>query len=478
MNQPGTSVRAAVPMVAIGALVTQLIVFATSVVLARFYSPREFGEFTVALSVASLIAAVATLRYETAAPLASTAEEAVDLAVLALVLAFAASVLVLAGLIVLTGFGDAGLSGMGLSVWAIPPTVAAIAGWTTLRVLQSRFSNFAAISTSSVWSSAVQSATQISAGALGLGAIWLIVGYALGRAANAWSLARSTNFMRWRGLRIYFALAVAWKRVAIMLTFPAALNVIGTGAVSPLVAAWFGISTAGQFGFALRVVAVPSALLGQAFAMVLFPRFAQEVRDDVNAHKSVAQAATTLLVIGMPLFGLVLLTGPDLFALLFGETWRQAGVASAILAPWFALSFISSPISGLAMVKNRFGLIMVLSIVELSLRLGGLALGLLTNSWYVGLVAYSLAGSLICINYLVWIFKLAGMTVRTWLASVRWYVVFVGLSYPAALALQQQGDWLGRLVAVVLTAVTATWGAMVLARQLQSPKRPALSTFN
>jgi O-antigen/teichoic acid export membrane protein len=52
----------------------------------------------------------------------------------------------------------------------------------------------------------------------------------------------------------------------------------------------------------------------------------------------------------------LLLFGPQLFAFLFGETWRTAGVYAQILAPAFAIRFIVSPVSTIFAVTGNLRL--------------------------------------------------------------------------------------------------------------------------
>jgi O-antigen/teichoic acid export membrane protein len=52
-------------------------------------------------------------------------------------------------------------------------------------------------------------------------------------------------------------------------------------------------------------------------------------------------------------FGIIFFWGEELFAFVFGESWRFSGRLSEIMAPWLMLNFITSPLSTLPLVLNR-----------------------------------------------------------------------------------------------------------------------------
>ncbi|MBK6912263.1 MAG: hypothetical protein IPH11_00740 [Ignavibacteriales bacterium] len=45
--------------------------------------------------------------------------------------------------------------------------------------------------------------------------------------------------------------------------------------------------------------------------------------------------------------------GPQIFAFVFGERWREAGVYSQYLTPWLLMNFVLSPISSVPMILGQ-----------------------------------------------------------------------------------------------------------------------------
>lgn len=414
------SIRHITDLVA-GTAASQLILFLAAIPLARLFSPAEFGVFSVGLSIATLLSVPATMRYEAAIPLAGTEEDANAIASLAILCAVALS-LSLAFIVSWVHFAGGPTWGQGSAILLIPPSVFALASWSVFKSVQARRGNFALISKAGVTSSATQSLIQVAAGMVGLGGVGLLVGWTIARATNAYGLLRKSGFRLSQQATDYRSMAKTWCRFPLMAVTPALLSLLSIGAVAPLIASLNGIVFAGVFAFAARVIGAPAAFLGQAVASVFYPRAAAVDRRGGSLIQPVHAATTVLSLIAIPGFGSVLLLGPQLFELLFGSTWKQAGVVAAVLSPWLAANFVSSPTSGLATVRNRLGRLFAMSVLEAVFRLGLLTVGSLWGGALIGVSLYSFAGVVISLAFLAWTLRLAGSRLSLWATDVRSYL--------------------------------------------------------
>ncbi len=82
----GSFVRGAT-IIALGTGVAQFIGIAVSPILTRLYSPAEFGSYSVALAILSIIAVLSTLAYEEAIPLPGNDVGAANVLALCVVIA-------------------------------------------------------------------------------------------------------------------------------------------------------------------------------------------------------------------------------------------------------------------------------------------------------------------------------------------------------------------------------------------------------
>jgi O-antigen/teichoic acid export membrane protein len=86
------------------------------------------------------------------------------------------------------------------------------------------------------------------------------------------------------------------------------------------------------------------------------------------------QSVKTLFVFSIVPFSVVFFFGAELFALVFGEDWREAGQYAQIMAPWFMVNFMSSPISSLPLILKKQGSFFMLALVGSLLMIASLLL--------------------------------------------------------------------------------------------------------
>lgn len=452
-----------VSSLSLGTIAGQIVLFAASPLITRIYTPAEFGSFSAMLGVAALLATFCSLSYPSAIPSARTHQEASDL----LWVTFLAGLFIVplaTGLaaVVASNRSTAPISG---ALWtAMAATALLITMWGGLHAFASREDLFGSVSVSGIADSGSQAVGQVALGQLSLGSVGLAGGYLAGKVASVLVLLWGT---RKRVLAPHrpWAAARQWVRYTLWLTPTAMLNQAAVTAVSPLVAALYGAGPAGQFALAARMLAVPSVLLGQAIGTVFFPKIARMRRDGQSTTEAVVSVATVLMSIAWPVYGVTFLLGPELFTIVFGAEWREAGVAAAILSPWLALNLVSSPISSVIMVSGRLRPLLALGIVEASVRFGSLALGATVDSWRLSLVLYSAAGVAISLFAIAWVLRLSGGSIIDWLRSwpkAHWGLL-VAMGVLAALK-----PYIATFPFVGVSFALCATGAVLGGRQLQA----------
>ena len=102
-----------------------------------------------------------------------------------------------------------------------------------------------------------------------------------------------------------------------------------------------------------------------------------------------------LVIIGM--FPILILTivGSDVFTVVFGKAWAEAGVYAQILSLWAFVWFISSPLTTIYVVveKPHFGF--HYNFFNLATRLLSLVIGGLLGSARLALILFSISGILV-----------------------------------------------------------------------------------
>lgn len=110
-----------------------------------------------------------------------------------------------------------------------------------------------------------------------------------------------------------------------------------------LLAAFFDPVAAGFYTLAVAVMGIPSILVGKAVSDVFYPRVTEVAHLGKDVAEMIIKATLGLLAIGILPFGLVVLFGPWMFALVFGSDWAHAGEYARWLSLFYLFNFINKP---------------------------------------------------------------------------------------------------------------------------------------
>ncbi len=412
---PGSFVRGA-SLIAMGTMLAQFVAIAVSPILTRLYSPAEFGSYSVALAILSIIAVMSTLAYEEAIPLPDSDVGAAN--VLALCIAIA---MITGGVVMLVLL----LVGPALLDLAGAPELAPIAFVLAFAVIGNgmllaflgwaiRMKAYGQIAANRLTRAGTGAVTQVGFGILGWGAFGLLLGAIL---AIFVALARLAA-MAWRSDRDAFQQVSAtglrrslhrYRRFP-LLTAPAMLlNTIGLEAPLLIIVAMFGTAVGGQFALAYRVMAMPLTLVANAIGKTYFAEAARIVREDPAGLRRLYVRTTrtlALLTIGPVILGALL--APFVFGLIFGEEWTEAGVFAMILAPMFYLQLVTNPTHGTLIVLERQDLHLQREIARLLLLGGAVAVALALGLDAIGTIAA---------------ISVAGVLMYTWYGITSWRAI-------------------------------------------------------
>ncbi len=366
----------------------QLIALVTGPVVTRLYDPSDYGSMAIYVSIVAIISSIATARYEAAITLPEETprgeREAIQLVRLAVRIAatVAISVGVLVGIVEATGAGSV-LGDLGLWAFAIPIGVFATALQQTLYSYATRRREYALTAKVAPLQRIGTAAIQIGLGLAGAGRSGLMVAamasptvglgmlgraYRAGRAAEypegvtpepgeIKSLARRySDFPR---LNLPFALmnALSWN-------------------VQVIVIAWFYSSgDIGQYSLAFMVVSLPASLLVAAVSQVYLRESAGKAEDPASNLVFTKKMLKGLALASILPFPIIMLFGPQLFAVVFGSDWLLAGQIAVALSPLLWCRFLGTTVSSSFTVYRRQGVLLVWQIVSLTATLACFILG-------------------------------------------------------------------------------------------------------
>lgn len=340
-----------------GAVVAQIFLVGTAPILARLYSPADFGVLAVLLSVATISGSIGALCYEVAIVVPRSERAARALFSLSLYLSLIVGSLIGAGIVAAAAlFPNSGFGHFpGAVALLFIPAIVLAALFNVLGYAHSRANQYWSVAASKVNQSLLPALLQIVLGLLRQGAFGLLVGRVIGMAVTVALLAvnlpktyRLSEALTRRRLEI-LAAARAYKDF--LLHVPRQLFVRGAGALAPiLLLGAFGAAPAGLFFFAQRLVERPGALLGDALSRVPLRQFAKRRAAGQRLFKaSLAYTLTCAAPIVPGVLALSLFARP-VFHWLFGAQWIPAADYAIVMGMWAGVRMTSLPVSMLITV--------------------------------------------------------------------------------------------------------------------------------
>ena len=358
-------------MLATGAAGARVVGMLTVPFITRIYLPEHMGVLSIFAALAALIMPFGTLRYTMAIPLPKHDGVAANLAVLC-----ACSLLVVTLLVTLFLWIFAPTFLQMLSMekllpfwWLLPLAIGGSGLYEILSNWAIREKAFRPLARTRVWQSFIGSITKIVLGLLGLKPLGLLIGQVSTQVGGILSL-----FMSFQGKFKTTWRHVTRKRIGFVAgryadfpkyRLPFQFLLIASTRAPLLFFAWqFGADTTGQLGLALTMIALPMTLFGQSTGQAYYAEIARiGSRKPVEIYIITKNITKKLLMVSIPSFLVLLIFGPWLFEIVFGDVWREAGVFASILAVYLLAQFIYSPIgNGVFNVLRRQSTILLINL--------------------------------------------------------------------------------------------------------------------
>lgn len=135
-----------------------------------------------------------------------------------------------------------------------------------------------------------------------------------------------------------------WKQA--LFSFPALLaNSLSYSLITIFIGNLFGMSTVGLYSISLTLLGVPLGLIGGNVAKVFMQKASAEFADTGCYSHTFNRTFLLLFSISVPMLLVLLFFAEPLCGFIFGKEWVTAGAFIRILAPMFAVRFITSALT-------------------------------------------------------------------------------------------------------------------------------------
>jgi len=338
-----------------GTAVTQVLLAAASPLVTRLYTPSDMGMFAVFGSVVGVCGGLACLRYDAAIPQPRSLEMAVNVLALSLVI-LPATGLVATFVVALAGRSIADLlrvPDIAPYLWLVPLSVVLNGAYFAFNSWFVREGGFAIMARTKFIQASTQLGIQLGSGVLAASPWGLCVGSVVGRSAGVGAffvrfIGVHRSLLRCVKVSTVVDVAGRYWRFPLISSWAATINSIGMQAPVLMLTALYGPQVAGWYAVAELIIGLPLGMVSGAVDEVYLGETARLIHVDSASLPRRFKALSLRLVVTLLPMGLV---GAALslwvVPVLFGASWRNAGIYAAILAVRRCAGAISTAVSNL-----------------------------------------------------------------------------------------------------------------------------------
>lgn len=397
-----------------GTAAANLIVVVGSPVVTRLYTPEDYGLLGVFTSLLMVSLVLASWRYDVAIPVPPDDQTAADILTLcwAIIPCMAVVAAILAWLI-----GDQvaiwlGQPALGRYLWLVSAGMLVGGVYESLYYWAVRKKAFSVIAQTKVYQSVGLLTTQVGLGLLGLCPWGLLLGGIVRQSAGTARLAKlvlrgGVSFRLRFSLGTILSTAKRYYRFPVFSSWASLLNTLSAQVPVLFLSAFYGGSITGQYALCHQVAWYPTSLIGRAVSQVFFSTVSESRAKGTTAAVTLA-VFSKLVQVAVPCVLIVGLIAPELFTVVFGQNWKDAGVVAQYLCPWILCVFITMPLSSIVFVLERQHGELVFQTVLLIGRVTALWLGGQWASPLIAISAFATTSAVIWFVYMLWLHKAAG----------------------------------------------------------------------
>ena len=412
--------RGDVLRLATGTGIGQLIGILAAPIVTRLFSPEAYGVAALFASMTAILGVLACARYELAIVLPDEDSEAANLFWLSGMCATAFALLScvavwLGGPLIVTWINAPQLSPY---LWILPLAIFLRGLFAALNYWNTRTGHFARLSFAEITSRVFGTSAVLGAGFAGHTTGGAMIAASVGGSALATTVLGGQIFredgrflLKSFDRRKIVAGIKRYRKFPMYSSWSGLINIASWQLPILLLGIFFSPAIVGFYALGFRILQMPMSLIGRAIGKVFHQRAAQaNLRGDLEPL--VRNLLRTLVIVGLAPISALAVIGEDLFSLVFGPTWSQAGIYTQILSPWAFVWFVSSPLSTLFGVLNKQAQGLRLQITIFVSRLISLGIGAYYENVILALALFSVTGILVYGNLVYQIVRLSRVKLR------------------------------------------------------------------
>jgi len=383
-----------------GTVVALFVGICLTPIITRIFNPEMYGIAATFTSIVSIIVVIACMRYELAILLPKDDKDA------GAILLACGAILICVCMVSLLGiwiFGDIIVRLLNVPelkdyLILIPIAVFIDGLYIALRYWNTRRVRFGTQATTQALQSVSASGFKVGFGSLGyVNAGSLILGQILGQGLGTLILLYQAVKYDLGIIRASYSLKNIQAQIIIYKKFPlfniwaAFLNVVSWQLPVFMLSSFFSSAVAGLYALGYMMIHLPMNLIGNSISQVFLHR-ASVAKDNNLLSELAGDTCSTLLILAVLPFILLTLVGGDLFQIVFGTEWLEAGIFVQILGPWALVLFVTSPLTTISIVLEKQEINLIYNIILLMTRFASLLIGGIFGNVYLALFLFMASG--------------------------------------------------------------------------------------
>ena len=338
-------------------VLSSLITMGLSPLVSRIYTTGAFGVYAIIFATASILSELVTLKYERAILLPEKNEDAISVFWLSTILALLFS----SGLYIPIYFFEETILNFhnvekSLLIYFLPIISFVLASNVCIVNLIIKLKYYNLMTSNRIYISLILNGMIIIFGYLKFEDLGLIISYTLSNLFSSIILLigiykkhdlftlkyNEIKFWAKRYLNFpkFYIPSVAVESSAFNLPNFVFMRIIGA-------------SFLGNYNMSNRIINTPMGLIGNAIRTVFNQTIAEAYVTKKTHIKVFIDNFYRLFLIAIIPVTIIFIWGPQLFSLIFGDNWYDAGMIARYLAPVFLFRFVSSPLSAVLTIYEK-----------------------------------------------------------------------------------------------------------------------------
>jgi len=352
--------------------------------LTRIYTPEMFGLLQIYLSIVFIIVPLSTFNYEVAILIPENEDDAQSVLWGSLLIT---GIVTLLCYPIIYSFNKPiirlfNADKLGVFIYLVPISVFCMGTFSALSFWLIRKNRFGLIATCNSWQAIVNQGTKLLLGYATAGAFW---GLLSGNIISDFIVLVIIIIRCSRNALSSFWKALSLSRIKHNLlefyrfpfySLPSKFVYEGSAELPVfMLAYYFSPAILGYYALGRRLMWMPLNIVSNAISRVLLQQVSSKQKDLhalMHSTKRVLERLALISVYSLTLLGV---TGPDIFSIIFGRNWHQAGIFTSLLCIWGIANFIFTPFFELTSILQKQHVYLFYNIISFVTKFVMLVLG-------------------------------------------------------------------------------------------------------